>query len=429
MEAAPLPRILILGGGFAGLEAARRLAGAPAAVTVLDRQNHHLFQPLLYQVAAATLSPEDIAMPIRRILHRAPNVEVLLGEAVGVDLAARRVRLADGAELPYDHLVMATGAGHSYFGHPEWGRVAPGLKDIQDALRIRDLFLSTFEKAEREGDPEARRALLTFVIVGGGPTGVELAGTLKEMARLSLPRDFRRIRTEGARVVLVEAGPRILPAFGEGLPEAALRSLARIGVEVLTDSPVTGVDAGGVTLGETRIPARTVLWAAGVAASPLGQSLGVATDKAGRVPVEADLSLPGHPEVFVLGDLAAFSHGLDRPLPGLAAVAKQEGRFVAEALRATLAGRPRGAFRYRDRGTMATIGRGSAVAQWGRLRLAGYGAWLLWLFVHLMLLVGFRNRVFVFWQWLWAYATAQRRARLILRPGISPEGGPPSPPG
>ncbi|BDU75824.1 NAD(P)/FAD-dependent oxidoreductase [Mesoterricola sediminis] len=423
-----VPRILILGGGFAGLEAARGLAGSRAAVTLVDRQNHHVFQPLLYQVAAATLSPEDIASPIRRLLNRAANVEVLLGEAVDLDPAARAVRLADGAVLPYDVLVLATGATHAYFGHDAWARWAPGLKDLQDALRVRDRFLETFERAEREPDPEARRALLTFVIVGGGPTGVELAGTLKEMARLSLPRDFRRIRTERARVVLVEAGPRILPAFGEDLAEAAQRSLARIGVEVRVDQAVTGVDAAGVDLGAERIPARTVLWAAGVAASPLGRCLGVPLDKAGRVPVGPDLSPPGHPEIFVLGDLAAVAQEGGRPLPGLAAVALQEGRYAARAIRADLAGRPRGAFRYRDRGTMATIGRGAAIAELGAFRFAGYGAWLLWLFVHLMLLVDFRNRVFVFWQWLWAYATAQRRARLILG-RLSPRPGPPSPPG
>ncbi len=423
-----VPRILILGGGFAGLEAARGLAGSRAAVTLVDRQNHHVFQPLLYQVAAATLSPEDIASPIRRLLNRAANVEVLLGEAVDLDPAARVVRLADGAVLPYDVLVLATGATHAYFGHDAWARWAPGLKDLQDALRVRDRFLETFERAEREPDPEARRALLTFVIVGGGPTGVELAGTLKEMARLSLPRDFRRIRTERARVVLVEAGPRILPAFGEDLAEAAQRSLARIGVEVRVDQAVTGVDAAGVDLGAERIPARTVLWAAGVAASPLGRCLGVPLDKAGRVPVGPDLSPPGHPEIFVLGDLAAVAQEGGRPLPGLAAVALQEGRYAARAIRADLAGRPRGAFRYRDRGTMATIGRGAAIAELGAFRFAGYGAWLLWLFVHLMLLVDFRNRVFVFWQWLWAYATAQRRARLILG-RLSPRPGPPSPPG
>jgi len=408
-------RVIIVGGGFAGLEAAKALRRARVSVTLVDRQNHHLFQPLLYQVASSTLSPEDIAMPIRRILSGQRNVEVVMAEVTGVDLAGRRLSLNGGGSLTYDFLILATGATHSYFGHPQWSPFAPGLKSLQDALRIRNLFLGTFEKAEREEDAAARRALLTFVIVGGGPSGVELAGTLKEMTRLTLPRDFRRIRTDRARVILVEAGPQILPAFGEGLSERALASLERIGVEVRLGQGVTGVDPLGVDVGDERIPARTVLWAAGVAASPLGAALGVPTDSSGRVKVEPDLSLPGHGEVFVVGDLASFTHGLKAPLPGVAPVAIQQGRFAARAIRATLEKRPRGRFRYRDKGSMATIGRGAAIAQLGPLRFAGFLAWLLWLFVHLMLLVGFRNRVFVFFQWLWAYVTAQRRARLILK--------------
>lgn len=409
------PQVVIVGGGFAGLEAAKRLGRAPVAVTLVDSQNHHLFQPLLYQVASATLSPEDIATPIRKLLNHQRNTEVVMAEAAGVDLDRRRLLLRDGAALPYTFLILATGAAHAYFGHPEWRRAAPGLKTLADALRIRNRFLATFEQAEREEDPLVQRALLTFVIVGAGPTGVELAGTLKEMARLTLPRDFRRIRTEGARVVLVEAGPAVLPSFGEGLSESALRSLERIGVEVRLGRTVTAVDAEGVDLGAERIPSRTVLWAAGVAASPLGAALGVPTDAHGRVRVEPDLSLPGHPEVLVAGDLACFAHGLPKPLPGVAPVAVQQGRFAAEAVLATLAGRPRGRFRYRDRGSMATVGRGAAIAQLGRLRFAGFPAWLLWLFVHLMLLVDFRNRVFVLGQWCWAYVTLQRRARLIVK--------------
>ena len=407
--------MVIVGCGFAGLEAAKALGRARVAVTVVDRENHHLFQPLLYQVAAATLSPEDIATPIRRILGGRKNIEVVMGEAEQVDLDGRRLLLADGAALPYGFLILATGAAHAYFGHPRWSGDAPGLKSLSDALAIRNRVLGAFERAEREEDPAARRALLTFVIVGGGPTGVELAGTLKEMARLCLPRDFRRIRTDRARVVLVEAGHLILPAFGEGLSGKAQESLARIGVEVRLGRGVTAVDGGGVELDGERIPARTVIWAAGVAASRLGAVLGAPTDPGGRVRVEPDLSLPGHPEVFVVGDLACFEHGLPRPLPGVAPVARQQGRFAAAAILATLDRRPRGRFRYRDRGSMATIGRGAAIAQVGRFRCAGYLAWLLWACLHLMLLVGFRNRVFVFFQWLWAYVTAQRRARIIVR--------------
>jgi NADH dehydrogenase len=409
------PRVVIVGGGFGGLEAAKALARAPVEVTLVDRQNHHLFQPLLYQVATSTLSPEDIAAPIRKILRSQRNTEVVMGEARAVDLEGRRLLLAGAPPLAYDFLVLATGVGHSYFGHPQWRHAAPGLKGLTDALRIRNRLLGTFERAEREEDPEARRALLTFVIVGAGATGVELAGTLKEMARLTLPRDFRRIRTAQARVVLVEAGPLILPAFGEGLSGHALRSLARIGVEVRLGQGVTEVDRHGVVLGGERIHARTVLWAAGVAASPLGAALGVPCDATGRVRVAPDLSIPDHPEVFVIGDLACFQHGLPKPLAGVAPVAIQQGRFAARSILATLKHAPRGGFRYRDRGSMATIGRGAAIAQVGSLRFSGYTAWLLWLFVHLMLLVDFRNRVFVFFQWAWAYVTAQRGARIILK--------------
>ena len=410
-----LPRVVIVGGGFGGLAAAKALARAPVALTVVDRQNHHLFQPLLYQVATATFSPEDIAAPIRKLLRGQRNTRVVMAGVTGIDRRARCLHLAGAAPLPYDFLVLATGAAHAYFGHPGWRRAAPGLKGLTDALRIRNRLLGTFERAEREEDPEQRKALLTFVVVGGGATGVELAGTLKEMARLTLPRDFRRIQPEAARVVLVEAGPMILPAFGEGLSERAMRSLARIGVEVRLGQGVTGVSRHGVDLDGEHLPARTILWAAGVAASPLGGALGVPLDAAGRVVVAPDLSVPGHPEVFVIGDLACFQHGLARPLPGVAPVAMQQGAFAARAIRATLAGQPRGTFTYRDKGSMATIGRGAAIAQLGSLRFGGYLAWLLWLFVHLMLLVDFRNRVFVFFQWALAYLTAQRRARIILK--------------
>lgn len=421
------PTVLIVGGGFGGLRAARALASAAVRIVLVDRQNHHLFQPLLYQVASATLSPADIAAPIRHILREQGNAEVVLGEVVSVELDARRVLLADGRNLPYDFLVLAAGSLSSYFGRDAWAGLAPGLKTLEDALEIRRRFLLSFEQAEQEEDPELRREWLTFVVVGGGPTGVELAGTLKEMARLTLPREFRRIRTDRARVILVEAGPAILANLGSGLSEKAVESLERIGVEVRLGQPITGIDERAVQLGGERIPTRTVLWAAGVAAVPLGADLGVPVDRVGRVIVEPDLSLPGHPEVFAVGDLAAFTHGTGGPLPGVAPVAIQQGEWAAANLLATLAGQPRRAFCYRDKGSMATLGRGRAVARVGGLSFTGYPAWLAWLFIHLMLLVDFRSRVFVFFEWLWAYLTTQPRARLIVgrraptaRPGSPP---------
>lgn len=410
----PRPIVVIVGAGFGGLRAARALADAPVRVVVVDRQNHHLFQPLLYQVASATLSPADIAAPIRHVLRTQGNAEVRLGEVTSVDLHTRQVKLADGTSLPYDFLILAAGSRSSYFGRDAWAGLAPGLKTLEDALEIRRRFLLTFERAEQEEDPELRREWLTFVIVGGGPTGVELAGTLKEMARLTLPREFRRIRTDRARVILVEAGSGILANFGSGLSEKAMEGLERIGVEVRLGQPITGIDEHAVQLGGERIPTRTVLWAAGVSAVPLGASLGVPVDRIGRVVVEPDLSLPGHPEIFVVGDLAAFTHGTEGPLPGVAPVAIQQGAWAAGNLLATLAGRPRQPFRYRDKGSMATLGRGKAVAHIGRLSFTGYPAWLAWLFIHLMLLVDFRSRVFVFFEWLWAYLTTQPRARLII---------------
>ncbi|WP_243321185.1 NAD(P)/FAD-dependent oxidoreductase [Geothrix sp. SG200] len=420
------PTILIVGGGFGGLRAARALAGAAVRIVLVDRQNHHLFQPLLYQVASATLSPADIAAPIRHILREQGNAEVVLGEVVSVDLDTRRVLLADGRGLSYDFLILAAGSRSSYFGRDAWAGLAPGLKTLEDALEIRRRFLLSFEQAEQEEDPELRREWLTFVVVGGGPTGVELAGTLKEMARLTLPREFRRIRTDRARVILVEAGPAILANLGSGLSEKAVESLERIGVEVRLGQPITGIDERAVQLGGERIPTRTVLWAAGVSAVPLGAGLGVPVDRLGRVIVEPDLSLPGHPEVFAVGDLAAFTHGTGGPLPGVAPVAIQQGEWAAANLLATLAGQPRRPFRYRDKGSMATLGRGRAVARVGGLSFTGYPAWLAWLFIHLMLLVDFRSRVFVFFEWLWAYLTTQPRARLIVgrRAPTAPPGSP-----
>jgi NADH dehydrogenase len=408
--------VVIVGAGFGGLAAAKALRGRPVRVTLLDRRNYHLFQPLLYQVATSTLSATEIAAPVRYILRSQGNLACLMAEVAGVDLDWRRLRLADGRALDYDFLILATGSSHSYFGHDDWAGHAPGLKTLEDALEIRRRFLLAFEQAEQTEDPALRRELLTFVIVGGGPTGVELAGTLKEMARLVLPKEFRRIRTERARVVLVEGGPLILPAFGHGLSDQALDSLRRIGVEVVLGRAVTGVDARGVQLGEERIQARTVLWAAGVAASPLARTLGLPLDRAGRVAVGPDLALDGHPEAFVIGDLAAFAQDPGRILPGTAPVAIQEGKAAVRAILDTLKGRPRVPFRFRDQGSMATIGRGKAIAQLGRLRLTGMPAWLAWLFIHLLLLVGFQNRVLVLVEWIMAYLTTQHRSRLILAP-------------
>ena len=409
------PHVVIVGGGFGGLYAARALANRPVRVTLLDRRNHHLFQPLLYQVATAALNPSDIATPLRSILRRAPNVTVLLAEVVSVDLAGRRLVLAEGA-MPYDALVLAAGAGHSYFGHDDWEPLAPSLKTLEDALEIRRRVLLAYEEAEREQDGAEQRALLTSVVIGGGPTGVELAGALAEISRETIARDFRLIDPTKARIVLLEGGPRVLAAFPDPLPARAAAALARIGVEVRTGATVTRVTPDAVWLGGEQIRARTVLWAAGVAAAPLTRTLGVPLDRAGRVMVERDLSIPGHPEAFAIGDLCAFIADDGRPLPGLAPVALQQGRAAARNVLRRLAGEPTEAFRYRDRGSMATIGRAAAVAVVGRLRLSGLPAWLAWLFVHIMFLIGFRNRFLVLFEWAWAYVSWQRGARLITGP-------------
>jgi NADH dehydrogenase len=420
-----LPHVVIVGGGFGGLAAARGLARAPVRVTLVDRHNYHLFQPLLYQVATAALSPGDIASPIRWILRRQQNVRVLLADVRSVDVS-RRVVVLDGGpqggstggdELPYDDLILATGATHAYFGHPEWADRAPGLKTLDDALEIRRRVLLAFEAAEREEGPEARTRLLTFVIVGGGPTGVELAGALAEIARRTLADDFRSIRPESARVALLEGAPHLLAAFPERLREAARTTLERLGVEVLTGCVVTAVGAQGVTWRTTsgeehHLPAQTVLWAAGVAASPLLSSLGVSLDRAGRIPVEPALTVPGQPAIFVIGDASAFEQQ-GRWLPGVAQVAKQQGAHAARNVRRRLRGKAMAPFRYRDYGSMATVGRGVAVAVVGPIRTAGFLAWLLWLFIHIVWLVGFRNRVAVMGEWAWAYLTFQRRVRLI----------------
>ena len=407
------PRVVIVGGGFGGLSAAKALGGAPVDVTLVDRRNHHVFQPLLYQVATATLSPGDIASPIRWILRSHRNVHVLLAEVAKVDVAGRKLDLADGGSLPYDYAIVAPGASHAYFGHDEWAPIAPGLKSLDDALEIRRRMLTAFEHAEREVDHDARDRLLTFVIVGGGPTGVELAGTLAEMARRTIREEFRNIVTSRTRIVLVDAGPSVLAAFPEPLQDVARRSLQRLGVEVVERTQVTSIDAGGVRLGDHYLPAGTIVWAAGVAASPLVATLGTPLDRAGRAIVEPDLSIPGHPEVFVVGDAAAFLHQGDTPLPGVAQVAMQGAAHVARMILRRITGQPTETFRYRNYGHMAIVGRGSAVADFGWLWLTGFIAWMGWLFLHIAQLIGFRNRASVFVQWAAAYITRQRSVRLI----------------
>lgn len=406
------PHVVVIGGGFGGLFTARHLSRAPVRVTVVDRNNHHLFQPLLYQVATASLSPSDIAQPIRSILARQRNASVLLAEATGIDVAQRRVELLDG-ELSYDYLVVTAGTRHAYFDHEEWEGIAPGLKSIDDAREIRNRFLLAFEMAERESDPDRRSALLTFVIVGGGPTGVELAGTMIEFARKTIRRDFRSFDPRQARVLLLEGGPRILPTFPPDLSDKAERSLRKLGVEVRTNASVTAVDEGGVWVGEERIRSQCVFWAAGNVASPLARSLGVPLDRYGRVHVEPDLSIPGHPEVFVVGDMALFMHQTGEPLPGVAPVAMQQAKAAAKNIRCRMKNEPTRTFRYVDKGNLATIGRSAAVADLRGLHLWGFPAWVAWLVVHIFFLIGFRNRLIVLIQWAWWYFTHQRGARLI----------------
>ena len=409
--------MVIIGGGFAGLHAARALAGADVRVTVLDRHNYHLFQPLLYQVATASLSPGDVASPIRWILRRQRNVEVLLANVTAIDPVGKRVDVEPGDAIPYDYLIVAAGAAHAYFGHPEWADRAPGLKTLDDALEMRRRVLLAFEAAERESDPHRQRRLLTFVIVGGGPTGVELAGALAEIARQSLRNNFRHIRPESARIVLVEAGPDILPAFPPPLRVEAKGALERLGVEVRTGWMVANVDADGVSWARKdgpveHVEATTILWAAGVAASPIAKSLGVPLDRAGRVSAEPTLQVPGRPEIFVAGDICALSQD-GVPLPGVAQVAMQQGAHAAGNVIRAIAGQPLEAFRYTDYGTMATIGRGAAVGYKKGLKVSGFFAWLFWIFLHIYWLIGFRNRVAVLMEWAWAYLTFQRRVRLI----------------
>jgi len=408
-----MPHIVIIGGGFAGLYTARGLKGVEADVTVVDRHNYHLFQPLLYQVATAGLNPSDIAAPIRSILRKQKNVRVLLGTATAIDVDARTVQLEDGARLTYDLLVVATGATHSYFGHPEWEANAPGLKSIDDALEIRRRVLLAFEAAERETDPDLQRAWLNFVVIGAGPTGVELAGALSEIARKSVVRDFRRIRPESARIILIEGKDRVLPPYPPDLSAKAQQQLVALGVEVMTSAVVTDVTPSAVRVSDTVIPTRTVLWGAGVQASALARSLSAPLDRAGRVLVQPDLTIPGHPEIFVLGDLAAVEQYDGTFVPGVAPAAIQAGQHTALSLGRAVAGQPLRPFKYRDKGSLATIGRAAAVADFGRVRFGGFLAWMAWLLIHIFFLIGFRNRFLVITQWAWAYLTYQRGARLI----------------
>jgi NADH dehydrogenase len=406
------PRVVIIGGGFGGLSAAKALKGVPVDVVIIDRRNHHVFAPLLYQVATAGLSPGDIASPIRWILRRQSNVRVWLAEATAIDAGRRVVRLADG-EVAYDFVIVAAGSTHAYFGHEDWRPYAPGLKTLEDALDIRRRVLLSFEQAEREPDRAAQRRLLTFVVVGGGPTGVELAGALAEISRHALANDFRAIDPESARIILVEGSPDVLPAYPAPLSAFARRALEKLGVSVWTGAMVTGVEAGTVRLGGDTVEAGTILWAAGVSASPLGATIGAPTDAVGRVIVNEDLSCPGYPDVYVVGDLAAFRAADGRLLPGVAQVAMQEAAHAAANVARRVAGEPPRPFVYHNLGNMATIGRHSAVGDFPRYSLKGYFAWLMWLFIHIFQLIGFRNRLSVMTQWAFSYMTYQRSVRLI----------------
>jgi NADH dehydrogenase len=409
-----MPHVLIIGGGFAGLNAAKGLGNISGIdVTLVDRTNHHLFQPLLYQVAMAGLSPADIAAPIRSILSGDRNTRVLQGEIVSLDFD-RKLAVADFGELPFDYLILACGARHSYFGHDEWEEFAPGLKCLEQATEIRRRVLSAYEEAERSSNPDDRKRLLTFVIVGGGPTGVELAGAIGEMSRFTLAKDFRNIDARQARVILIEAGPKILPMFSDQQIARATRDLEHLGVQVWVRSAVTKIDAEGVEIGSERIRAATILWAAGVQASPLGKAAGLNVDRQGRVVVEPDLSVPGHPNVFVAGDQAVFTHQTGKPLPGTAPVAMQQGRYLARTIKRDLKGLPREKFHFVDKGQMATIGRSRAIVESGRLKVAGFAAWLMWLVVHIYYLTGFKNRLLVVLQWAWSYLSFRRGARLIV---------------
>lgn len=407
------PRVIIVGGGFGGLWAASALKNKPVDVTLIDRKNHHVFQPLLYQVATAVLSPGEIAQPIRRILHNAKNIEVILGEVVDFDISRNTVKLGDGSEVSYDYLIVAAGARHSYFGHENWETSAPGLKTVEDALEMRRRILLAFELAEREAYLNNTTEPLTFVVVGGGPTGVELAGAIADIARMALKKDFKAIDTTTARVILFEGSDRVLGTFGKDLSESAKRQLEEIGVEVRLNSFVTDIGPGRVKVGDDWVDCDVVLWATGVAASPLGKQLGVETDKAGRVFVNADLSLPVASNVFVIGDMASLKQENGDPVPGLAPAAMQMGENAARNILREISGRPRTNFRYFDKGTMATIGRSKAIADLRGWKFKGWIAWMMWLFLHIVLLIGFKNRLYVLLDWAWAYLTRERSARLI----------------
>ena len=409
-----MPRVVIVGGGFAGLNLAKGLGNvADIEVTLLDRTNHHLFQPLLYQVAMAGLSPADIAVPIRSLLSQYRNIQVLQGEVLSLKLD-RKIVVTDFGELDFDYLILACGARHSYFGHDEWEEHAPGLKTLEQATEIRRRVLSAYEEAERINSAEATKRLLTFVIVGGGPTGVELAGAIGEMSRFTLARDFRNIDAASARVLLLEAGPRILPMFSAQQSARATRDLEQLGVQIWTESAVTKIDGEGVEIGNERITSATVLWAAGVKASSLGQEAGFEVDRQGRVIVETDLSVKGYPHIFVAGDQASFTHQTGKPLPGTAPVAMQQGQYLAQIIRHELAGHSRKPFHFVDKGQMATIGRSRAVVEVGRFKLSGFFAWMMWLVVHIYFLTGFKNRLLVVLQWAWSYLSFRRGARLIV---------------
>ncbi|QCI64862.1 NAD(P)/FAD-dependent oxidoreductase [Phreatobacter stygius] len=409
-------RVVIVGGGFGGLEAVQRLSGLPVAITLVDRRNHHLFQPLLYQVATASLATSEVAWPIRSILRRRPDVTTLLATAIGVDADAHRLLLDDGGGLSYDTLILATGARHAYFGHDEWEPFAPGLKTLEDATTVRRRILLAFERAERETDPEQQAALLTFVIVGAGPTGVELAGTIAELARDTLPPDFRNIDTHKARVFLIEAGPRVLAGYAEDLSAYAQRSLERLGVEVVLGQPVSECTADGVTYGDRQLAARTIIWAAGVKASPVAEWLGAPADRAGRLMVAPDLTVPGRPDIFAIGDTVTISAPDGKPVPGIAPAAKQQGRYVAEVIKARLRGEAApAAFRYKHAGSLAQIGKRLAVIDFGRIKLRGALAWWIWGIAHIYFLIGLRTRLTVAVNWLWIHARNQRSARLITQ--------------
>ena len=412
MNAKRRPHIVVIGGGFGGLKATESLAKLPVEITVVDRRNHHTFQPLLYQVATAGISPAEIAAPIREIFRKRENVEVLLGEVIGFNLAQHRV-LLHNFELTYDYLVVAAGATHAYFGHDEWEPMAPGLKTVEDALEMRRRILLAYELAEREAALHGTHRQLNFIVVGAGPTGVELAGTLAEISRKSLAENFRRIDPAKTRILLVEAGPSILNSYPEDLRRSAVKQLQHLGVEVRTNSAVSDVRNGQVRVGDDVISAEVVLWAAGVSASPLGRALAAPVDRAGRVLVEPDLSIPGHREVFVIGDLVSMKDEHGKPLPGVAPVAMQQGKWVGRQIAADLAGKPREKFHYVDKGSLATIGRAAAIAQFGKIHISGFLAWLSWLFIHIFFLIGFRNRIVVMFQWAWSYFTYERAARLI----------------